>query len=248
MPRELNPGCHIASSTSWPLHSTAFTVIISSQKSYFKEHGKISTDNKMIPMITSTNQSPKSLLHTANDGSLKITPEHYGHDRVLIPWTVAYPLDVHDAAPAWTTASAPVAEGGPSTVNWMATSGRRLDDRTTTVIQHPSDTLAFATPLNNNATTTRRSFAIIIVNQQAPQAIAVRSCLPTRHTAENYTTCGGLRRGRARKSWRDNIKGWTDQSLSSLLTHCRRQKPMANVNTEESDRVIFRLYPGANDL
>ena len=30
------------------------------------------------------------------------------------------------------------------------------------------------------------------------------------------------------KSWKDNMKEWTGQSLSSLLWHCRRQKSMYN--------------------
>ena len=51
----------------------------------------------------------------------------------------------------------------------------------------------------------------------------VRSCLPSCYAAENHGTGnseveGGRHlRGRSRKSWMDNIKGWTGQSLSLLL-------------------------------
>ena len=50
--------------------------------------------------------------------------------------------------------------------------------------------------------------------------IMVRPCLSSRYAAEDYATRtvdGSRRRGRPRKSWKDDIEEWTGQSMSSLL-------------------------------
>ena len=56
---------------------------------------------------------------------------------------------------------------------------------------------------------------------QASQAIIVRPRLSSRYAAEDHTTRNSgwyrRRRWRPRKSWKDNIKEWTGQSMPSLL-------------------------------
>ena len=66
----------------------------------------------------------------------------------------------------------------------------------------------------------RRTSRTFIINRRMSQVIMVRACLPSRCVAKIIQQEPGdssRRRGRPRKSWRDNIKEWTSQSLSSLL-------------------------------
>ena len=58
-----------------------------------------------------------------------------------------------------------------------------------------------------------------IANRQASQVIMVWPCLPSRCAAKiilQGTVAGNRRRGKSHKSWRDNVKEWTGQSLSLL--------------------------------
>ena len=47
--------------------------------------------------------------------------------------------------------------------------------------------------------------------------VMVWPCLPSRYAAKQRTVDGSCRRGRPRKSRRDNSKEWTSQTLSLLL-------------------------------
>ena len=66
----------------------------------------------------------------------------------------------------------------------------------------------------------RRTSGNFIVNRQATQVIMARSCLPSRYATKiilQGTVDDSRRTGRQQKSWKDNIKEWTGQSLSLLL-------------------------------
>ena len=68
----------------------------------------------------------------------------------------------------------------------------------------------------------RRTSGDLTVDRLASQAIMIRSCHVCRHDTLpkiilQGTVNGSRGRGRSRKSWKDNIKEWTGQSMSSLL-------------------------------
>ena len=83
-----------------------------------------------------------------------------------------------------------------------------------------------------------------LVNCQAPQVIMVRSCLPSWYAAENYavqrTIDGSRRTGKSGKSWKDHIKKWTGQLLSSFLRIADDRSRWATITPEASVGVRFK--------
>ena len=74
-----------------------------------------------------------------------------------------------------------------------------------------------------------------IVKRQASQVIMVWPCPQSLFAAWNHTTVGdGRRRGRLRKSWRDNIKEWTGLSLSLLYIADDGNRWWVTIATEAS--------------